>query len=587
MAMKKIFSLVILFVSVLVHASPVSENKAREIAGKFFYDAATKTAVPGMELVWAGKAFPSGIHDMSSSNNPEEAYVYVYNRKTADGFVVVSGETGTVPVIAFSRDRNFDMEDMSPGTRALMQGWCRQIKAARESNHASVASKDSEENVEGRVVIKHDTPLWGQTVPYNLEAPVFDGEQCVTGCVATAMSIVAYCNRYPVSGTGTIPEYTYGGVTIPSQELGRAYDYDNMLMDYSGGYSEEQGKAVAALMKDMGVAVKMEYGVGESGAYDYLVMPALTEHFGYSKNTLLVNAESYDGAEWNAILMENIDKYGPTYYRGQGMSGGHAFVLDGYTEKGYFSINYGWNGSNNGYYMLPDSEFYDEQKALLYLEPDPQGSSSYRDLLAVVALQYSETNETYWGLQAMSDSYKTGIPCLLKVAGVVNMSQVPFNGMLKIVLCDKDGNVKENLCEWELNGLAYQELQEYKQPFELLISSGISVGDRFRLYCKGEYSEDWQFVRGYDSDAVHEVVISSSPDYIAGPMWLMWDKESKALNIESALPMQCSIEGNGFSASASSRPYVQMTLDLKDFPPGEYLLKLSSGSDPYEVVIVL
>ena len=42
----------------------------------------------------------------------------------------------------------------------------------------------------------------------------------------------------------------------------------------------------------------------------------------------------------------------PLYYEGLNISGGHAFVCDGYDGAGYYHINWGWSGGSNGYFKL-------------------------------------------------------------------------------------------------------------------------------------------------------------------------------------------------------------------------------------------
>lgn len=50
---------------------------------------------------------------------------------------------------------------------------------------------------------------WGQESPYNLQAPVVNGLQTVTGCVATAMAQVMYYHQWLKAVTTDIPTYTY------------------------------------------------------------------------------------------------------------------------------------------------------------------------------------------------------------------------------------------------------------------------------------------------------------------------------------------------------------------------------------------
>ena len=92
-------------------------------------------------------------------------------------------------------------------------------------------------------------------------------------------------------------------------------------------------------------------------------------------------------------------------YSGKKMSGaGHVFVVDGYKD-GYFHINWGWDGNNNGYYKLtlanpddPDSAYLWEgyrylQRAVIGLQPDPAATR------VTTVRRDSLTTDSYYNLQ--------------------------------------------------------------------------------------------------------------------------------------------------------------------------------------------
>lgn len=565
--------IILSFVSTFLCASPVSESRARDFAMEFFGGLQTRSSSADVRLVWSGNVF-------GGEKTDGEALMYIYNSVGSDGFVIISGESGVRPVIACSRETSFNLKNMSPATRALLEAWCRQIESVRNCKTTSESVASEEENVFGNIVQKYDTPLWGQGEPFNLEAPVYDGMRCVSGCVATAMSILAYCNSWPIAGSGTTPEYEYDGKYVPENVLGREYAYDDMLMSYSEGYTEQQGNAVAALMKDMGTAVQMMYGVGESGAFDSSVPYALVTYMGYSKNTRLSNAYSYDYSEWMSMLKANIDECGPMYYSGRSQIGGHAFIIDGYTDADYFSINYGWDGINNGYYLLPDIEFYSGQMALFDAVPDRNGTSQFVDYLMLI-----QAND-YRGLQTLTDKYETGVPFECVISGIYNMGLQPFEGQIKISLCDSKGNIKEDLATkpymCRLNSDVVDNI-----PIPVVINNEICLGDRLRLFYKGKYSEDWQYLRGYDNVTVSEIILASTSEQIVDGMLLYWSKDSKIMTVEANVAIQCEVDGNGRKTGASAWPYSPAVFSLADFPPGEYVLRVTSGDDPYELVIVL
>ncbi len=49
---------------------------------------------------------------------------------------------------------------------------------------------------------------WNQSTPYNDLCPEYQGEKCVTGCVATAMAQIMKYHNYPAQGKGSHSYYS-------------------------------------------------------------------------------------------------------------------------------------------------------------------------------------------------------------------------------------------------------------------------------------------------------------------------------------------------------------------------------------------
>jgi len=565
-----------------VSAAPVSEKRARQIASDFFSGVSVKSSGSGVELVWSGNDLNESAVTKSVSGEP---LMYIYNNAGGEGFVIVSGDDNTRPVIAFSYDGSFDVEDMPGGARYILSGWMKQIE--RSSDGPRMASSLYSVGSGGEY---HPTASWGQSEPFNLETPVIGGSHAVTGCVATAMSIIAYHHEWPKKGIGTVPEYSFAGGTVPANTLGRTYDYENMLNKYNvGEYNETQGNAVAALMYDMGTAVKMQYGVSESGAFDIDVPAAMSTYFGYAKDMRLVYRETYSDSEWTELLKTALDA-GPLYFSGtDAYGGGHAFVLDGYTDQDYFHINYGWNGQANAYYYLPEQEYCENQSAIIGMLPD-SGTTSYSDHLLFTTA--SVNGIPYEGMKSDAVSYTPGTTTFNWSAGAVyNSGIVDFNGSLALVLCNAEGEIEKTLKEVSVASLHVRYIKVIPETqVTMPDDASINPGDRLRLYYKGAYPNDkWSWVRRSDSECCDELLVSATSEDIAKSLQIGFSKTTSKLTFKSGCPLSYVVKDNENVEIDSSSPVPAFTsteIDMSGFAPGEYTISFTCG-ETYTLTIVL
>ena len=583
--MKRILIIPLLLIAFALSAAPIGERKAREIATTFFASNSTRSASPVLSLEWAGKELSGKTIVKSSAANQDEAMLYIYNRTDAQGFVVVAGDDNVEkPIVAFSHNNHLRIESLSEGARYLLSGWCKQIAAARVATQIVTRATDSAEV--GTEEVLYSTALWNQGAPFNNEAPVINGERSVTGCVATAMSIICYHNKWPEKGVGVTPAYEYTDNygyrrSVPANSLGRVYNYDNMLSDYSNGYTEKQGAAVAALMKDMGTAVQMMYHPESSGAFDMDVPIALMTYFGYSKSALLRYGDGYTYREWVKALKENIDEFGPTYFSGSNPTdGGHAFVLDGYTSKNYFHINYGWGGYDNGYYLLPKIEFAEGQMSLFYLTPDKTGTSTYKDNLLLLVVG------DYQGLWTNAKEFVVNQPFQLKCGAIWNVGSTLFSGEVQVALCDINGNIKETLRKFNLSlDVMYYQ---YYYPFNATITTPIEAGDRIRIMYKGEYSDGWQWAKR-ESNAVDEILVSFTPNDIAKMLNLRYDNKTKVLSVLPIYNATYEVEDSSGAtvSSGSIAGGERVSILTSENKSGEYTIYFRKDSSEYKLVVVL
>lgn len=581
--MKKILSIIcLLLVSTTLYAEPIGEQRAREIALEFFSQHSTRSLVGDISLEWAGDTIGEQSATGSALNT---SLMYIYNRGNNGGYVIVAGDTNINPIIAYSLDTTLDMGNMAEATTAILEAWCRQVESARKAAKP-ISGTTMRAATRSNDALLYDTALWDQEEPYNREAPIIDGDRSLTGCVATAMSILCYYHRWPEKGVGTTPSYSYEDDyghthTIPSNTLGREYDYDKMLMNYSNGFTNEQGDAVAALMKDMGTSVKMQYHPNISGAYANDVVYALGTYFGYAKDIKLVYGAGLSSEEWNDTIRENVRNYGPTFFCGSGYRGGHAFVVDGFTGD-YFHFNFGWSGYSNGYFLVPAIEFYMEQGIITNLRPDRDGTTVYRDNL------YLYASGSYTGIAPDEvTSYATERPFYCLLGCFANLGAYTFNGEIKLVLCDRNGNWKEELATHNFTidsgDIVYPNNYDY-----INITETLEEGDRMRIYYKAYNYNEWQWARSYNESAVDEVLVMGSPEDMARGFYFAYDKGKSKLYLGNKHAMKLKLYNDETDGLVG---YEDCELDtigsISNLPSGRYRIEASLGSDPYVLIVKL
>lgn len=236
------------------------------------------------------------------------------------------------------------------------------------------------------------TSRWDQDEPYWNMCPTKSGRRCLTGCVATAIAQVFYSNKYPTTGFGTRTNNSASSVTANYGET--TYRYDLMLDRYTAGsYTDEQADAVATLMLHCGIAVNMDYGPSASGAYSDQAADGIRQYFGV-ETAHLVERDYFSDAEWMDMLYNELSGGHAMYYSAVDRygNGGHAFVCDGYDEQGRVHINWGWSGSNDGFFNIdllnPSSyqfSLYQDMILGMFDPNDVRDNSVYIDTISVAA----------------------------------------------------------------------------------------------------------------------------------------------------------------------------------------------------------
>ena len=332
-------------------AGNVDENTARRVATAFLHSRMSDAQMVAQELPEALPAIHIGT---------ERTLMYAFNFENG-GYVLIAATDAAIPVLGYSFDGIFTLNNQPPALAAWLAGYELQLSDIMDRNlTATPEIRESWESLinynPGETTqrdLKSVEPLlpstWDQGSRYNALCPEDDagpGGHVYAGCVATAMSQVIYYWRYPLQGTGSHGYYSdYGYLFVDFSQAD--YDYDQMRNEIG----PESNYEMAEIQYHCGVAVDMMYAPDGSGAYSFDAASALREHFGYSNQLSLQQKDNYSQTGWAELLMQNLDNGWPLYYNGFG-SGGHAFNVDGYQGTDYFHFNWGWSGSYNGYFYL-------------------------------------------------------------------------------------------------------------------------------------------------------------------------------------------------------------------------------------------
>ena len=204
---------------------------------------------------------------------------------------------------------------------------------------------------------------WYQDAPhYNMCPLDKDGNRCLVGCVATAMTQVMHYWNWPAKGTG-YHEYVDEkgcGQKLSANFGEHTYDWPNILDTYKEGeYTKEQADAIALLSSDCGIAVNMTYGAESSASRSFYQSIALANYFDYDRGVQMLYRDFYSLEEITLILKKELAAGRPVLASGGNNVRSHAFVIDGYDENDWFHLHIG-NPDNeeDGWsylpYMVPD-----------------------------------------------------------------------------------------------------------------------------------------------------------------------------------------------------------------------------------------
>ena len=307
------------------------------------------------------------------------------------GWVMVSADNFTVPVLAFSHDGTYRTEDEKPdGFLYLIEDYKEQMDFSRKmqstrsneviemwnqlmvdnigNNNVSRQSITPETRTytPGRILLNvpgRGEVAWGQswnndgdcTPSYNgkidkkwwhgwFASCSDDCDKPPAGCGAVAMGQVMWYWQWPKSSSY------------------RNYNWGLMPFELVNTSTTAQGNEIGNLLLDCGLASSMTYAC--NGSFTTSIGSALRDEFNYKATRAVYRSDWQSNSNvWNDLIRTEIDCERPVLMYGEKaltLDKKHYFIVDGYCDptdpvhfghSNHFHINFGWHGSYTGSYF--------------------------------------------------------------------------------------------------------------------------------------------------------------------------------------------------------------------------------------------
>lgn len=341
----------------------------------------------------------TGIKSSSSlrSASEDDPSYFIFSDDAAKTFCIVSANAEKI--LGYG---DYYSDDLPPQLQAALD-----MYAASPQPLSELRSTTTRENIPPFMNV-----VFGTRSPYNKYIPDREGYGPPVGCVPVTLAQIAKYYEHPSKLMNDIPSYDHILSTTPDtiyhiegqKAEGRTYNWNLILNHYDKDTTEDLNNEVAKLMWDCARSVETTFAQSGSAALTDMLFYSLIHYFGYNSDSLkLLSRASYFREEWLDIIHEELSKKRPIYMSGSSYNnGGHAFICDGYVD-GYLHINWGWNGSSNGYFDV-DILDYKRDKNKEQSNPD-NGYSFYEKI--IIGIVPGEGEKEYKRPQSASAIIKT------------------------------------------------------------------------------------------------------------------------------------------------------------------------------------
>lgn len=343
-------------------ANPVDVGMAKALGQKFM----------GSDLSLAYTAY----------SDRSETCFYVFNAGET-GFVIISADDFYRPIIGYSENGKYDVNDVPPALQDYLDGIVEARSVNRASRNAAAPDVAADWNMlekTGHLVSRHGgrgtgyfvQTKWNQDYPYNCccpDDPAGSGGHAIVGCLATSMSQLMRFWAHPAQGQGNHCYYHEDYGQICADFGATTYDWDNMPNVLTSSDPDAMKLATGTLCFHCGVSIDMGYGPDGSGGGSGGIPDVMHQYFDYCDAIVQLRRNDFDTETWKSMVREQFDMGWPMYYGGCEDDGCHAFVCDGYNDYDMFHFNLGWGGSSDGWYLIDDAPYTHPADAMFNFVP--------------------------------------------------------------------------------------------------------------------------------------------------------------------------------------------------------------------------
>ncbi len=307
---------ILLMVSPAVLSQNTENQAARKFAADFFNASAQNKK--GLKSAVSASSLQQCYQSAESAKTP----LFVF-QQAGKGFAMVAKSNNTFKVVGYSDDETFQTGNIPPQLRALMSYY----EDSLEFINPVINSLGAGTPVVPALLYEHNIRL----NQYN--HPEVGGSY--TGCMATAITQIllfhAAESKKPVRGYGSHC-YNYGSFGEICANFENANYNSDELLSYH-----------------VAVAMDMRFTTAGSSPPNMDKIDNIEKHFHYFVTR---------GISDDFYIKNELEHRRPLYATVIGFPENHAVVIDGYDDRNYYHLNFGWGGIFNGYFLMSNGLWF-------------------------------------------------------------------------------------------------------------------------------------------------------------------------------------------------------------------------------------